>query len=138
MGGLKVIRTQISNWLKKEEDTGFQPLSDLELAIYLNGLIVYRRGRREGSQSVAEKKLNNNIILRKLKIALELNDNDILQLLVHSGLSLSRHELSAFFRKPEHKNYRKCKDQVLRNFLMGMQLQYREKDASQVCSAWKK
>ena len=46
-------------------------------------------------------------------------------LIKQADFSLSKHELSAFFRKPEHKHYRKCKDQVLRYFLKGVQLKYR-------------
>ncbi|MEL7534985.1 MAG: DUF1456 family protein, partial [Bacteroidota bacterium] len=38
---------------------------------------------------------------------------------------LSPHELSAFFRKHNHPKYRICKDQYLRNFLIGMQERYR-------------
>jgi len=60
-----------------------------------------------------------------LKIALDLKDEDILQLMTLADFSMSKHELSAFFRKPGHKNYRECKDQILRNFLQGVQLQYR-------------
>jgi len=76
-------------------------------------------------QPEIEKQLTNNIIFRKLKIALDLKDEDILQLMTLADFSMSKHELSAFFRKPGHKNYRECKDQILRNFLQGVQLQYR-------------
>jgi uncharacterized protein YehS (DUF1456 family) len=44
------------------------------------------------------------------------------------GFRLSKHELSAFFRNPTQPQYRECKDQVLRNFLMGLQMKYRPKD----------
>ncbi len=72
-----------------------------------------------------KKKLNNNLILRKLKIALNLQSQDIIGTLDAAGLSISEHELSAFFRKPGHPHYRECKDQVLRNFLEGLRLKYR-------------
>ncbi|HEY5775804.1 MAG TPA: DUF1456 family protein, partial [Xanthomonadales bacterium] len=67
----------------------------------------------------------NNIILRKLKIALNLQADDVQALIRQADFSLSKHELSAFFRKPEHKHYRECKDQVLRYFLKGVQAKYR-------------
>jgi uncharacterized protein YehS (DUF1456 family) len=86
------------------------------------------RGKKEGPQPDAENKLTNNIILRKLTIALNLQAEDTLEILDLADLRLSKHELSAFFRRPEHKHYRVCKDQVLRNFLFGMQLMYREDD----------
>lgn len=120
-----MTREQISNWLKKDEDPDFEVLSDLNLAIYLNGLINDRRGRKEGAQVQPEKRINNNIILRKLKIALDLQADDILRILAISGLEISSHELSAFFRKPDHKHFRKCKDQILRNFVDGIQQEYR-------------
>ncbi|WP_167632363.1 DUF1456 family protein [Mariprofundus ferrooxydans] len=120
-----VTRAQISDWLKKDDDPAFQPCSDVELATFLNGLINDRRGKREGVKPVAEQRLNNNIIFRKLRIALNLQDDDILTMMNRVGVRLSKHELSAFFRKPGHQHYRDCGDQILRNFLAGMQLSYR-------------
>jgi len=114
-------RAEISAWLKKDEDSSMVKLNDDKLACFLNGLIVDRRGRKEGIIMVNEKRLSNNQILRKLRIALDFKDDDILQVLKDVGFALSRHELSAFFRKPDHKHYRMCKDQVLRNFLYGVQ-----------------
>lgn len=125
LGGGQVTRAQVSDWLKKEDDPAFQKISDTQLAIFLNGLIVDRRGVKEGDQPLPEQRLTNNIILTKLKIALELKAEDILQIMELAGLYKSKHELSAFFRKPENKNYRDCKDQILRNFLQGIQLKYR-------------
>jgi len=72
-----------------------------------------------------EQRLTNNIIFRKLKIALNLKAEDILEIMKLAGIRISKHELSAFFRKPDHKNYRECKDQILRNFLKGVQIKYR-------------
>lgn len=120
-----VTRAQISDWLKDDDDPAFQKCSDAQLAIFLNGLISHRRGRKEGAQPAPETRLNNNIIFRKLKIALDLKADDILAILALSNAHISRHELSAFFRKPDHKHYRECKDQILRNFLNGVQLKYR-------------
>ena len=61
----------------------------------------------------------------KLKIAFNLKADETLALLALNDLEISKHELSAFFRKPGHKHHRACKDQVLRNFLQGLQLKYR-------------
>jgi len=131
-----VTREQVSNWLKKDDDASFQACSDTEMATFLNGLINDRRGKREGAQPEPEKRLNNNIIFRKLKIALNLKDSDILDLMDLSEMKLSRHELSAFFRKQGHKHYRECQDQVLRNFLKGVQLKYRATEAPVSQSIW--
>jgi uncharacterized protein YehS (DUF1456 family) len=120
-----VTREQISDWLKKEDDPAYQPCSDTQLAIFLNGLIIDKRGKKEGALPEPEKHLTNNIIFMKLKIALNLQADDILAMLRPVGMVISKHELSAFFRKVGHKHYRECKDQILRNFLKGVQLKYR-------------
>ena len=125
LAGLEVTRAQISDWLKKDDDPDFVKCSDQQLATFLNGLIIDRRGKRDGPQPEPEKKLSNNIIFRKLKIALDLQADGVLEMVNQGDFSISKHELSAFFRKPGHKHYRECKDQVLRNFLKGMQLKYR-------------
>jgi len=120
----QVTREQISDWLKKDDDPAYQKCSDTELAIFLNGLINDKRGKREGPQPDPEQSLTNNIIFRKLRIALNLKAEDILEIMDLAGLRISKHELSAFFRKPDHKHYRDCKDQILRNFLNGVQIKY--------------
>ncbi len=122
----EVNREQISNFLKKDDDPEFQECNDNQLAIFLNGLIIDRRGKKEGLQPEPEQKLNNNIIFRKLKIALDMKTEDVLEVLELSDISISKHELSAFFRKPGHKHYRECKEQILRNFLQGIQLKFRD------------
>jgi uncharacterized protein YehS (DUF1456 family) len=124
--GCDVTREQISNWLKKDDDAAFQECSDEDLATFLNGLINDKRGKKEGEQPAPEKRMSNNIIFKKFKIALNLKNEDVLDILGFADFELSQHELSAFFRKKGHKNYRECKDQVLRNFLQGMQFKYRD------------
>lgn len=123
--GLVVTRAEISDWLKKEDDPEYAEIYDKELAVFLTGFIIEKRGKKEGEEPKSEKKLNNNIIFRKLKIALNLKDEDILSILELADFRISKHELSAFFRNPSQNQYRLCKDQVLRNFLKGMQLKYR-------------
>ena len=122
----KATREQISDWLKKDDDPAYQPCSDTQLAIFLNGLINDKRGKKEGAQPEPEQHLTNNIIFMKLKIALNLKADDVLEILSLVDMNISKHELSAFFRKTDHKHYRKCKDQILRNFLKGVQLKYRD------------
>jgi len=119
-----ITRSQLSNWLKKDDDPENEKLYDKYLAIFLNGFIIEKRGKREGDQPIPEKSLNNNIIFRKLKIALNLKSEDILEILKLADMRISKHELSAFFRKPTQSQYRLCKDQFLRNFLFGLQLKY--------------
>lgn len=125
LAGPEVTRAQVSDWLKKDDDPSFQECADVQLAIFLNGLIEEKRGKKEGPRPEPEKQLNNNMVFRKLRIALDLKAEDILDILALAEISISKHELSAFFRKPDNRHYRECKDQVLRKFLKGVQLKYR-------------
>ena len=122
---LEVSRAQISDWLKKDEDPEFKDCSDLILAIFLNGFITEKRGAKEGDKPKPEKSLTNNLILMKLKIALNLKAEDILELLESVDQRLSKHELSAFFRKPNNRQYRECQNQVLRKLLEGLRKKHR-------------
>jgi uncharacterized protein YehS (DUF1456 family) len=131
LAGGQVSRELISDWLKKEDDPAYRECSDQQLAIFLNGLIIDKRGTRTGPQPEAEQHLTNNLIFKKLKIALDLKTDDILELMSLAGMPVSPHELSALFRKPGHKHYRVCKDQILRNFLKGVQLRFRSGSAVQ-------
>ncbi|MDZ4261222.1 MAG: DUF1456 family protein [Pseudomonadota bacterium] len=124
----EVTREQIAAWLKKEEEPEFKKCNDTQLATFLNGLISELRGKKEGPQPKPESRLSNNIILRKLKIALDLKSEDILEMMDQTSVSISKHELSAFFRKPGHQHYRECKDQILRNFIDALRLKYRAND----------
>ena len=121
----QVTRAEISDWLKKDDDSAYKECSDTLLAIFLNGLINDKRGKKEGAQPEPEKRLTNNNIFMKLKIALNLKAEDVLAIMDLADFPMSKPELTAFFRKPGHKHYRDCKDQILRYFLKGMQLKYR-------------
>ncbi|MEO9481895.1 MAG: DUF1456 family protein [Ekhidna sp.] len=127
-GGKEVTRAQVSDWLKKDEEDQ-KPIYDVDLAAFLNGLIIKHRGKKEGEQPKPEKSLNNNQVFRKIKIALNLRDEDIVETLDLADFEVSKHEINAFFRKPTQKQYRVCKDQFLRNFLQGLQVKYRGKKA---------
>ena len=131
---LSVTREQVSAWLKKEEDPAFVLCTDTALATFLNGLINDKRGKKEGVQPAPEKRLTNNIILTKLKIAFNLRAEDIIELLAKLDLRISKPELSAFSRKPDHKHYRECKDQFLRNFLKGLDNLYHVERTSKPAS----
>ncbi len=125
----KVNRAEISDWLKREEDPAYKACYDDDLAVFLNGLIIDKRRKKDGPQPAPEKIMSNNLILKKIKIALDLKAEDVLDILVLADLKVSKYELSAFFRKPEHKHYRPLRDQILRNFLKGLQIKYRDQIA---------
>ena len=133
----KVTRAQIRAWLKRDDDPHYEECSDAMFATFLNGLINQKRGKQGGPQPEPEENLNNNAVFRKLKIAFNLQAEEILSILSLADLHISKHELSAFFRRPGHKHYRDCKDQILRNFLKGMQIKYRGESLPDSASIWR-
>ena len=120
-----VKRGHIIAWLLKDDNPAFEACNDRMLATFLNGLISEKRGKKEGPQPKPEQHLTNNVILMKLKIALNMQSNDIIATVELAGFKLSSPELSSFMRRPGHRNYRECKDQVLRYFLKGLQIKFR-------------
>jgi len=130
LAGETVTREQISSWMKKDDHDDYKGLKDYLLATFLNGLINDKRGVKEGEPAPIEKELTNNIVLRKLRIALNYIDNDMVDIMALADFQISKPELTAFFRRPGHKHYRICKDQILRNFLQGIQIKYRSENAT--------
>ena len=114
-------KADIDAFLKKDDEEGYRPCGDEMMARFLNGLVIYKRGRDEsrGAQPI-EVPVTNNVVLKKLRVAFQLKDSDIITLLGKTGFSVSKSELSAFFRRPDHRNYRDCGDQFLRNLLKGL------------------
>ena len=125
-GGLDTEGIDFRALLAREDEEGFRPCNDKVLAALLDGVIVLRRGRRADAppQPLAGR-LSNNLILKKLRIAFELKQEDVQQLLADAGLLMTESELGAFFRKPGHKHYRECGDQVLRNLLRALSARLR-------------
>ena len=124
--GLVLDRDSVHAFLKKEDTEGFAECPDRVLAHFLDGLVLHRRGRNENAPPrPVEKRITNNLVLKKLRVAFELRDEDMHQAFVDAGLPVSKPELSALFRQPDHRNYRACGDQMLRNFLKGLTLRLR-------------
>ncbi|HEK0711984.1 TPA: DUF1456 family protein [Proteus mirabilis] len=114
-------KEQVNQWLKKDDDPAFVECDDMALGHFLNGLIFYRRGKDEKYPTPeVEKRITNNIILKKLRVAFELKDMDMINIYELADFRVSKPELSAIFRKPGHKNYRNCGDQLVRYFLKGL------------------
>jgi uncharacterized protein YehS (DUF1456 family) len=124
LGGYEIKPIDVLKLMKKEEEPGFVACDDLVMGAFLDGLIISRRGEQESKPhpGIDAAALNNNLILRKLRIALELNEEAMLALLAKAGVRISKSELSAMFRAKGHKNYKPCGDQFLRNFIRGLTL----------------
>lgn len=120
IGGGEVTQAQMNAYIKREDEPGFEPCPQNVMARFLNGLIYLRRGKDETRPPLAPELPTNNVVLKKLRVAFELKDDDIIAMLEESGFKISKTELSALFRKEGHHNYRECGDQFLRNFLKGL------------------
>ncbi|MFW0765047.1 DUF1456 family protein [Trabulsiella odontotermitis] len=121
LGETDVVEAQIAPWLRKEEEEGYERCPDIVLSALLNGLIYDKRGRDEDAPPLAlERRLNNNIVLKKLRIAFSLKTDDILAILTEQKFRVSMPEITAMMRAPEHKNFRECGDQFMRYFLRGL------------------
>jgi uncharacterized protein YehS (DUF1456 family) len=119
-------KEDVQAFLKKDDDPGYVECSDRVLADFLDGLVVHYRGRNENAPPrPVEKRITNNVVLKKLRVAFELKDVDMHQVFADAGFPVSKPELSALFRQPDHHNYRACGDQMLRNFLKGLTLRVR-------------
>lgn len=123
LSGHEIDQSGLMALLKKEDEEGYAECSDKVMELFLDGLIVHRRGRKETAPGQAKKSgspLTNNAILKKLRIALELKEEDMIGILKLAEVNISGHELTALFRKEEHRNYKECGGQFLRNFLKGL------------------
>jgi len=133
-GGQTVELAGLKNLLKKEDEPGYAACSDTVLGAFLDGFIVHKRGKKEaepGQVRRPDQPLTNNAIMRKIRIALELKEEDMLGILKLGEVEISSSELSAFFRKKDHKHYKECGDQFLRSFLKGLAIRYRERPPAQ-------
>lgn len=118
---LDIDKDVVQRFLSKEDDAEYLNCADRVLASFLDGLIIHRRGRNEAlPPRPPERRVSNNIVLKKLRVAFELRDVDMHAIFAETGFPVSKPELSALFRQPGHKHYRACGDQILRNFLKGL------------------
>lgn len=127
LAGYEIGPADALKFLKKEDEYGFVPCDDQVMTFFLDGLIASRRGRQEGRTGpllLPAEALTNNLVLKKLRIALELNDEAMLSILKLAGVRISKSELSAMFRTVGHRNYKECGDQILRNFVRGLTLDH--------------
>ena len=123
-GNIVLTREDVIDYLKKDIDEGFKKLNNNDLIAFLDGLIIQKRGKREDGTPVPQVKVTknnlNNILLRKLRIALSFKSYDMIKIFKIGGVEISEGELSALFRSEDHKNYKECGDKYIRVFLKGL------------------
>ena len=123
-GNVVLTREDVIDYLKKDIDEGFKKLNNNDLIAFLDGLIIQKRGKREDGTPIPQVKVTknnlNNILLRKLRIALSFKSYDMIKIFKIGGVEISEGELSALFRSEDHKNYKECGDKYIRVFLKGL------------------
>ncbi|WP_224982143.1 YehS family protein [Geomonas agri] len=129
LSDMKMGQADITSLVKKDDEEGFRECGDDVLQAFLDGLIALKRGKREGAESKVAplpEQLTNNDILKKIRIALSLKEDEMLAIFKLAKFPVSKSELSAVFRAKGQENYKPCGDQMLRNFLKGLTMKYRE------------
>lgn len=113
------------------ETESFIKCTNSMLESFLNGFISFKRGARpdqKPDRSIKNHASVNNVLLKKVKIALSLTSEEMLHIFELAGLNVSKGELGALLRKEGHKNYQPCGDKYARNFIKGLTIKYREID----------
>lgn len=120
--------TKVKDMLKKDDEEGFFNVNDRIMTLFLDGFIVFKRGENPKKVETPVKKdknLSNNDVLKKLKIALNLHSDQIMEIMLLADCPLSKPELSAVFRNKEHKNFKECGDKYIKKFLKGLTIKNR-------------
>lgn len=136
LGGVNVSKDDVRMMLQKidEDEYGDEEVPDDYIRInnammeqFLNGMVTFKRGKRPGETGAPPLtgETVNNQLLKKVKIALALTSEDMLEIFDLAGVRVSKGELGAILRKEGHKNYRECGDKFARNFLKGLALKSR-------------
>lgn len=121
LSGLEVSLDEVRSYLLNEEDDDYIKCDDEVMAHFLDGMIYFKRGKDESRVPAPfEFPITNNLVLKKVKVAFSLKEEDMLEILARAGFKVGRSELSALLRKKGHDNYRECGDQFLRNFFKGL------------------
>jgi len=148
LGGINVTKEEllrmllnpkkVSNFEMDENkfiaDKDMKKCNNYILESFLNGFIIFKRGKQDIESSESEKhlfmikdnKVVNNVMLKKIKIALSLTNEDMLDIFKASEIILSNSELSAVLRREGQRNYKECGDRYARNFLKGLAIKYRK------------
>ncbi len=116
----KISQDDVDDILREPSDEKFILLSNEGFELFLNGFIAYKRGPSNKKAKKQKIYFSNNIILKKLKIALDLKDEDIVKIFESDGLEITKSQLTAYFRRDGHINYRKCSDSLLKRFIKGL------------------
>jgi len=149
LGGIELTKEEVMMMLTRSKDSYFDEADSHDASVeeevahikcnhktleaFFNGLIIFKRGRQENSDqgqkpilAMKDSGSVNNVMLKKLKIALSLSSEDVMEIFELADEPIGKAELGALFRKEGHKHYRECGDKYARRFLKGLSLKYRD------------
>ena len=121
--GSRVSEEEVKCFLKKEEEENFKKCENIDLELFLNGLIEWKRGKKEDKEEEeVTGRITNNDIFKKLRVAFNLRSENIIEIFSLAGGEIRESEVSAIFRKIGHRNYKPCGNRYLRDFMKGLTL----------------
>jgi uncharacterized protein YehS (DUF1456 family) len=119
--GYEMSQEQLENILKKHQDKGYEEATYEELGLFLDGLVLLKRGESSTPQKDDEVvELTNNLILKKLRVALELKEPELVIVFALAEITISKRQIGSLFRKEGGKNFKPCSDELLMGFLEGL------------------
>lgn len=121
LAGYKMDSTHLDSLIKRRQDEGSVLCSYEELGVFLDGLVLLKRGpspKKANDDDIVD--LTNNLILKKLRIALELKEAETEIIFSLGEAELTKQQLASLFRKEGHKNFKECSDELLMAFIDGL------------------
>ena len=134
LAGMPLSAEALRPLFLKEGEEGYRECDGPTLGAFLEGLVISKRGRKEGAPSAGPAgaakpawvgQPSNNDVLKAVRVALQLREEDIVAILRSVDVDASKSEINALFRRKDQENFRPCGDQFLRNFLAGVTKKYR-------------
>ncbi len=117
----KMTKERLESILKRRQDKGYTEASYEELGVFLDGLILLKRGVSDKVATDDEAvPLTNNLILKKVRVAMNLKEPELVILFALADVDLTKRQISYLFRREGTKNFKACSDELLMVFLEGL------------------
>jgi len=114
-------RERLDRILKNPSNKRSITASYEELGLFLDALILQKRKESpKVNESDEEIELTNNLIFKKIRVALNLKEYEIAIIFELADYRISKSQIKDLFRSPKHPKYRECSDKTLAAFLEGL------------------
>ncbi|CAA6800147.1 MAG: Unknown protein [uncultured Sulfurovum sp.] len=121
LADFEMTEERLVSIMKRRQDKGFEEATFEELGVFLDGLVLLKRGPSDkvaNEDDVVE--LTNNLILKKVRVAMELKEPELVILFALAEVTLTKRQIGSLFRKEGTKNFKACSDELLNAFLEGL------------------